>query len=50
MWIPRDYADVLARSNLPPSFPNYYPFSDGPDEANRLLEGTQARWRALREA
>ncbi len=33
----------------PPAFPNYYPFSDGPDEANRLLEGTSARWRALRD-
>jgi len=31
----------------PPAFPNYYPFTDGPDEANRLLEGTQARWRSL---
>ena len=28
-------------ANLPPpKFPNYYPFTDGPDEANRLLEGT----------
>ena len=37
-----------AWANLPPpTFPNYYPFSDGPDEANRLLEGTQARWRPL---
>jgi glucose-6-phosphate 1-dehydrogenase len=33
----------------PPNFPNYYPFTDGPDEANRLLEGTQARWRSLAE-
>jgi glucose-6-phosphate 1-dehydrogenase len=33
----------------PPQFPNYYPFTDGPDEANRLLEGTQARWRPLAE-
>jgi glucose-6-phosphate 1-dehydrogenase len=33
----------------PPQFPNYYPFTDGPDEANRLLEGTQARWRLLAE-
>jgi glucose-6-phosphate 1-dehydrogenase len=33
----------------PPNFPNYYPFTDGPDEANRLLEGTQARWRPLAE-
>jgi glucose-6-phosphate 1-dehydrogenase len=31
----------------PPAFPNYYPFTDGPDEANRLLEGTQAHWRSL---
>ena len=31
------------------TFPNYYPFTDGPDEANRLLEGTQARWRPLAE-
>jgi glucose-6-phosphate 1-dehydrogenase len=37
-------------ANLPPPhFPNYYPFTDGPDEANRLLEGTQARWRPLAE-
>jgi glucose-6-phosphate 1-dehydrogenase len=37
-------------ANLPPpGFPNYYPFTDGPDEANRLLEGTQARWRSLSE-
>ena len=35
-------------ANLPPpKFPNYYPFTDGPDEANRLLEGTQAHWRSL---
>jgi len=33
----------------PPAFPNYYPFTDGPDEANRLMEGTQARWRLLSE-
>ncbi|MBI2963328.1 MAG: glucose-6-phosphate dehydrogenase [Deltaproteobacteria bacterium] len=33
----------------PPQFPNYYPFTDGPDEANRLLEGTEARWRSLAE-
>jgi glucose-6-phosphate 1-dehydrogenase len=31
----------------PPAFPNYYPFTDGPDEANRLLDGTHARWRPL---
>jgi glucose-6-phosphate 1-dehydrogenase len=35
-------------ANLPPpTFPNYYPFTDGPDEANRLLQGTQAQWRSL---
>ena len=35
-------------ANLPPpTFPNYYPFTDGPDEANRLMEGTQAHWRSL---
>ena len=31
----------------PPLFPNYYPFTDGPEEANRLLEGTHAQWRPL---
>jgi glucose-6-phosphate 1-dehydrogenase len=31
----------------PPGFPNYYPFTDGPEESNRLLEGTTAKWRAL---
>jgi len=31
----------------PPVFPNYYPFTDGPDEADRLMEGTQAQWRPL---
>jgi glucose-6-phosphate 1-dehydrogenase len=37
-------------ASLPaPQFPNYYPFTDGPEEANRLLEGTQARWRSLAE-
>jgi glucose-6-phosphate 1-dehydrogenase len=37
-------------ASLPaPQFPNYYPFTDGPDEANRLLEGTQARWRSPAE-
>jgi glucose-6-phosphate 1-dehydrogenase len=40
-----------AWASLPaPSFPNYYPFTDGPDECNRLLDGTQARWRPLRES
>ncbi len=32
-----------------PAFPNYYPFTDGPDEAARLLAGTHARWRSLAE-
>ena len=37
-------------ADLPaPKFPNYYPFSDGPDEANRLMEGTQTEWRPLSE-
>ena len=31
----------------PPAFPNYYPFTDGPDDAQRLLAGTQAEWRPL---
>lgn len=31
----------------PPKCPNYYPFTDGPEEANRLMEGTQAQWRPL---
>lgn len=30
-----------------PTFPNYYPFTDGPDEANRLLNETNARWRPI---
>jgi glucose-6-phosphate 1-dehydrogenase len=33
----------------PPTFPNYYPFTDGPDEANRLLENSSAVWRPLRD-
>ena len=33
----------------PPTFPNYYPFSDGPEEASRLMLGT-ARWRSIAEA
>jgi glucose-6-phosphate 1-dehydrogenase len=37
-------------ASLPrPTFPNYYPFTDGPDEAQRLFEGTQSRWRPLAE-
>ena len=31
----------------PPKFPNYYPFTGGPEEINRLMEGTQAQWRSL---
>jgi glucose-6-phosphate 1-dehydrogenase len=31
----------------PPQFPNYYPFSEGPIEAERLMEGTSARWRPI---
>jgi glucose-6-phosphate 1-dehydrogenase len=31
----------------PPTFPNYYPFTDGPDEARRLMDGAQAKWRPL---
>jgi glucose-6-phosphate 1-dehydrogenase len=38
-------------ASLPaPKFPNYYPFTEGPDEAQRLFEGTQGSWRLLREA
>jgi glucose-6-phosphate 1-dehydrogenase len=33
----------------PPSFPNYYPFSDGPEEAGHLMPGT-AHWRSLTAA
>ena len=29
----------------PPTFPNYYPFTDGPEEATRLMEGLSASWR-----
>jgi hypothetical protein len=34
----------------PPTFPNYYPFSDGPEEATRLLHGLTARWRNIAAA
>jgi len=51
-----DYAwsyvsSVLAgwEASPPPVFPNYGPFGDGPAEADRLLAGTQARWRPLSE-
>jgi glucose-6-phosphate 1-dehydrogenase len=33
----------------PPTFPNYYPFTDGPDEAQRLFDGLQGRWRPVVE-
>ena len=37
-------------ASLPaPKFPNYYPFTDGPDEAQRLFEGRQGHWRPLRD-
>jgi glucose-6-phosphate 1-dehydrogenase len=31
----------------PPLFPNYYPFTDGPGKANRLLKGTHGQWQPL---
>jgi glucose-6-phosphate 1-dehydrogenase len=31
----------------PPTFPNYYPFTDGPGEAHRLMHSTTARWRPI---
>jgi len=31
----------------PPEFPNYYPFTEGPAEANRLMSGNSARWRPI---
>ena len=34
-------------NSRPPKFPNYDPFSDGPEEANRLFDGTNGRWRPL---
>ncbi len=38
-------------ANLPPpKFPNYFPFSDGPDEADRLFEGYPGQgWRPMSE-
>jgi glucose-6-phosphate 1-dehydrogenase len=33
----------------PPKFPNYYPFSDGPEEATRLFGDSGAGWRPLRD-
>ncbi|MGH7790043.1 MAG: glucose-6-phosphate dehydrogenase [Candidatus Binatia bacterium] len=34
----------------PPAFPNYYPFTEGPDEVSRLLTGLSAKWRSLRDS
>ena len=31
----------------PPAFPNYYPFTEGPVEAHRLMQGTNVRWRPI---
>jgi len=31
----------------PPQFPNYYPFTDGPDDAARLMEGSTAKWHPI---
>ena len=47
----RFVTSVLAGwAELPaPSFPNYYPFSDGPEEASHLMPGT-AHWRSLTAA
>jgi glucose-6-phosphate 1-dehydrogenase len=37
-----------AWAQLPaPAFPNYVPGSDGPSDANALLEGPDRRWRAI---
>jgi glucose-6-phosphate 1-dehydrogenase len=33
----------------PPKFPNYYPFSDGPEEATHLFAGRDGGWRPLRD-
>jgi glucose-6-phosphate 1-dehydrogenase len=33
----------------PPAFPNYDPFTDGPEEADRLTAGLSARWRSFEE-
>ncbi len=32
-----------------PKFPNYYPFSDGPEEADHLFAGRDGGWRPLRD-
>lgn len=32
-----------------PTFPNYFPFTDGPDEANRLTRGIGSSWRPIRD-
>ena len=33
----------------PPAYPNYAPFSEGPEEANNLFERTHGGWRSLKE-
>jgi glucose-6-phosphate 1-dehydrogenase len=41
---------LKAWGELPaPTFPNYYPFTDGPEEAHRLFAGLDATWRPLEE-
>lgn len=49
-----DYAWRFADSILsgwdslpPPRFPNYYPFTDGPEDADRLLRDSVSGWRQL---
>ncbi len=34
----------------PPKFPNYYPFTDGPEEANHLFPGGVGEWRPISES
>jgi glucose-6-phosphate 1-dehydrogenase len=35
-------------ANLPPpDFPNYRPFGEGPEGAQRLFDGTSGEWRPL---
>jgi len=31
----------------PPLFPNYYPFTEGPAEAERLMQDLSTRWRSI---
>ncbi len=37
------------RALPPPHFPNYYPFTDGPEEATRLFADVPSEWRPLDE-